>query len=295
MLIEDLGPITETYNVTLSFPLYSMWEPIFCILSAVFGIMTVRIILKRRKIFDAILNSGSTNVSKDSYMRLLCLVIFSMVVHTPLSMWTIIINSTQLEVYPWISWQNTHSNFSSIIYITRFMISIQPHDVAYLSITWWSLPLCGLSFFVFFGFGEAATPYQPLIARCLRSFGIQYSREEENMTKSTILRRPGKALSTESFGLPSMPHFGTVRTSLPTSGQIQTGTFAIDSVITTPQFTFRDAITQGSNETVEEVDKKQNAAQGKATFDVEAQMSRSEQWRHEIPERDSESTEEVTF
>jgi hypothetical protein len=43
-IFEDLGPLTDTYNVTLAFPLFYMWEPILCIMSAVFGVMTVRLI-----------------------------------------------------------------------------------------------------------------------------------------------------------------------------------------------------------------------------------------------------------
>jgi hypothetical protein len=300
-LIEDLGPITDTYNVTLAFPLYFMWEPLFVILSGFFGMMNVRIILKRRKLFDMVLSLGSTNVSKDRYMRLLCLTIWGVVVHTPLATWIIIVNATQYEVFPWISWEDTHSNYGRIEYINRFMLSILPHKVIATSIAWWSLPLCGLSFFVLFGFGEAATPYQPLIAGCLRPFGIQYPREEKK-TKSTkrtwldfILRRPGKPTSKETFGWPTTLPFGTGHL---TSGQTQTGTFAVDSVITVPQFTFQtigDTTTQGSNEVIEEKDKTENVAQMKVTFDVEAQTFTSEQWRHEIPERDPEWTEEVTF
>jgi hypothetical protein len=268
-----------------------MWEPLFVISSAFFGMMNVRIIVKRRKILDVVLSLGSTNVSKDRYMRLLCFTIWGVVVHTPLSMWVIIVNATQYEVFPWISWENTHSNYGRIEYINRFMFSIL-HDVVYTSIAWWSLPLCGFAFFVFFGSGQAATPYQPLIAACLRPFGIQYPREKEKKTKSTkrtwldiILRRPAKPSSKESFGTPSSLRFETSR---PISGQPQIGTFAVESVI-------RDVNTQGSNEIVEEKDKTQNAAQTKVTFDVEAQASTSEQWRHEIPERDPEWTEEVTF
>ena len=135
-LFEDLGPITDTYNVTLAYPLYFMWDPILCISSAFLGIMTIRIILKRRKLFDVILNLGSANVSKDSYMRLLCFTIWGVVVHTPLATWSIIVNATQ-EVAPWISWENTHSNYGRIEYITRFMFSILPHDVVYTSLAWW--------------------------------------------------------------------------------------------------------------------------------------------------------------
>jgi len=269
-----------------------MWDPIFCISSAFFGIMTVKIILKRRKLFNVILNLGSTNVSKDRYMRLLYLAIFSVVVHTPISVRIILINLIEYKVAPWISWEDTHKNSGRIEYIDRFMISILPHQVFYLSMAWWSLPLCGLSFFIFFGFGEAAAPYQPLIARCLRPFSIQYPREKKKKTKSTkrtwldiIFRRPGNPSSKETFGSPSTLRF---ETSVPTPGQRQAGTFAVDSVIII-------AATHGSNQTTEENDKTENAVQTKVTFDVEAQASTSEQWGHEIPERDPEWTEEVTF
>jgi pheromone a factor receptor len=212
-IYEDLGPFPDTSNVTLAYPLYLIWEPIMCITSAIFGVLTVRLILKRRKLLNEVFNSGTTRITQYTYIRLLSIALSSAVIHAPLSTWAIIVTLTEYGIAPWISWENMHSNYGHPEYISRFLFSTQPHEAIYASISWWSLPLCGILFFIFFGFGEAATPYQPLITACLMLFGIQYpgGKEKVKYAKRTrldiIIHRPGKLQVEEGSGLRNIPRF----------------------------------------------------------------------------------------
>ena len=210
---EDLGPSGEIYNVTLAFPLYYMWEPLLCTIIGVFSIMTIRLFLARQKEFDAVLNSGSKNVNKNRYLRLMCLAAALTFFHLPLAIWGLILNGAILPVEPWISWENTHSNYHRIEYTTRFMLSTTPALNIYASIAWWSLVLCGINIFIFFGFGEESTrQYQVMIGVCLKPFGIKYPKERKRRTVEktwldVILCRPGRPVNmTSSNSTSSAPH-----------------------------------------------------------------------------------------
>jgi hypothetical protein len=202
-----------------------MWEPLLCTISAVFSIMTIRLFLTHRKEFDAVLNSGSSNINKDRYLRLLSLAAVGVCIHLPLATWTLILNATSY-VEPWISWEDTHSNYHRIEYITRFMLSTAPANTIYASIAWWSLVLCAVNFFIFFGFGEEATrQYQTMIGACLKPFGIEYPKERKRQTvKKTwldvILCRPGRPVNlTSSAHTSSVPPFASNPTDSRPSGR----------------------------------------------------------------------------
>ncbi|PVG02697.1 STE3-domain-containing protein [Serendipita vermifera] len=179
-IIEDVGPITSTYNVTLAFVLYYPWEPVICLISGVFSVMTIRCILAHRKDLYKALATGSANVSKDRYLRLVWLATVAIIIHLPLASWSIIVNGVKFKVYPWISWEDTHSNYKRIRYFTRFMMSQHPTSVAVFSIGYWAIVLCGINFFIFFGFGEEASQqYRAILAVFLKPFGIEFSTEKK--------------------------------------------------------------------------------------------------------------------
>jgi hypothetical protein len=100
-----------------------MWDPILCIMSAVFGVLTVRLLLKRRKLLNEVFSSGPTKITQYTYTRMIYLALVSAVIHAPLSSWLIIVHATQLEVFPWISRENTYSNYDRIEYINRISFS----------------------------------------------------------------------------------------------------------------------------------------------------------------------------
>jgi hypothetical protein len=202
---EDLGPLAETYNVTLAFPITYIWEPLICAISAVFSIMTIQMFLARQKEFDAVLNCGASNINKDRYLRLLSLAAVGACIHLPLASWLIIINATVIHVSPWISWEDTHSNYHRIEYVDRFMLSTAPANNIYASVSWWSLVLCGINFFIFFGFGEDSTrQYKAVLGTCLKPFGIKYPKE--HIRQTVIPCRPGRPNLT-SFAKPSVSPF----------------------------------------------------------------------------------------
>ncbi|PVG02650.1 STE3-domain-containing protein [Serendipita vermifera] len=219
-VVEDLGPTAQTYNVTLAFAIYYIWEPGICLISAIFSVMTIRLFLAQRKEFDAVLASGSTNINKDRYFRLLWLAATAVVIHLPLASWALIVNATAFTVHPWISWEDTHSNYMRISYFTRFLLSQNRQNVTFYSISYWAVVLCGVNFFIFFGFGEEASKqYKVILGAILRPFGIKYPKEKKRKTiKKTwldvLLRRPGKPINlTSSIVTSTTPQFASNVTS----------------------------------------------------------------------------------
>lgn len=211
---EDLGPVIATFNVTLAFPLFFVWDPLLCIISAVYGVLTIRLFLARRKEFDDIFASGSTNINKDKYLRLLCLAAVSVILHLPLSLWVMLANAIAHLVDPWISWEDTHSDFNRVVYFTRFLISQTPAIVTQMSVAWWAVVLCGFNYFFLFGLGEEALrQYRGFIGIILKPFGIQYPKKRKrNAIQRTwldvILGRPGKSANhSSSAPTSSMPQF----------------------------------------------------------------------------------------
>lgn len=211
---EDMGPMIATYNVDIAFPLFFMWDPLLCLISAVYSLLTIRLFLARRKEFDAVLASGSSNVNKEKYLRLLCLAAVSVVLHLPLSLWVIMVNSTAYTVFPWVSWEVTHSNYERIAYFNRFLVAQTPELVTQWSAVSWSVVLCGFNYFVLFGFGEEAMQqYRGFIGAILKPFGIKYpQKRKRNAIKRTwvdiLLGRPGKPTNLSSSApTSSMPQF----------------------------------------------------------------------------------------
>ncbi|CAG8633101.1 6523_t:CDS:1 [Acaulospora colombiana] len=164
---------------------------------------------------NKVLASGSKSINKDRYLRLLWVAAGAFTIHLPLSSWLIIVRGTAYPVAPWESWEVTHKNFRRIAYFTRFMLSTDRLTVATLSIGYWSLPLCGLIIFTFFGFGEEASKQrETILGAILKPFGIKYPKATPptGVKKSwvdVLLGRPGKPINpNHSFVAPSSPHFG---------------------------------------------------------------------------------------
>lgn len=235
-MIEDFGPTASTYNVTLAYPLYLMWEPLLCVISAIFSALTIRLFLARRKEFDAVLDSGSNNINKDRYLRLLSLAAISICIHLPLALWLVFLNTIVYEVQPWISWEDTHSNWMRIMYVTRFAMQTAPQQAVYMSLTIWPLPLSAFTYFLFFGFGEEASKqYQTIIGAMLRPFGITYPKEKKRQTiKRTwldvLLCRPGRPINlTSSVPTSSIPTFATNPSEHPSRNKPSTRSGATSS------------------------------------------------------------------
>jgi pheromone a factor receptor len=145
-VFEDLGPMVATYNVTVAFPLYYIWEPLVCFISAIYCALTLGHFMKKRAELNKMFEDQSTRVTKSRYTRLLGLCVWSIVVHLPVSCTFIFICAILIPISPWISWEDTQSNWSRIRYFNRIIMDSDAFHVNRIQIT---LAFCFVPFSAF--------------------------------------------------------------------------------------------------------------------------------------------------
>lgn len=199
-LYEDLGPHQTNYNTPVALATYFVFDQIVCIIATIFSFMTVICILKHRKEFNAVISS-SVKINRSRYFQLLSLAAVTVSIHLPFTLWMYVNDIVGYPIHPWISWEDTHSNWMRIAYITRFMLSISPGEKVALSISYWTLPLCGILYFLLFGFGEEAMmQYNAVFDAIRRPFGALFRKvhlQHVNLRRTwldVLLSRPGTSI-----------------------------------------------------------------------------------------------------
>jgi pheromone a factor receptor len=86
-------------------------------------------------------------------MALACV---EMMCTTPLAIFLLVINVTAAPLEPWISWQDTHSNFSRVDMVPSVLWRLNNRAAIGFEFTRWSSPACAIIFFLFFGFAAEA-------------------------------------------------------------------------------------------------------------------------------------------
>jgi hypothetical protein len=68
------------------------------------------------------------------------------------------------EVYPWVSWDDTHWGYSRVFQFPRVVLNKAPVAIVGLETTRWVAVLCVFVFFGFFGFADEAMKNYRLLA-----------------------------------------------------------------------------------------------------------------------------------
>ncbi|KAG8802599.1 a-factor receptor [Serendipita sp. 399] len=171
-VVEDLGPTPTTYLTPVAFTLYFMWDPILCIIAIIFSILTyINVIRHRKEVANMFVSSKRHNAGQ--YYRLLAITLVLTLIHLPLVLRVLIGNAVDYEVYPWISWEDTHSNYMRIQYISRIILGTIPGAVSGLSLAYWAVALCGYIYFALYGTGsESLAQYKRCILYIPRRLGL---------------------------------------------------------------------------------------------------------------------------
>lgn len=91
---------------------------------------------------------------------------------TPLAIFMIWLNTAATPVGPWISWEDTHFNYSHVDEIPAVLWRNTHIRAVAFEFTRWVAPMCGLVFFAFFGFAaEAKKNYRAAFWAVARRFG----------------------------------------------------------------------------------------------------------------------------
>ncbi|KAF8870067.1 fungal pheromone STE3G-protein-coupled receptor [Gymnopilus junonius] len=166
-IFEDAGCFPALYNTLPTFFISSMWPLILGLISAVYCVLTLRLFARRRAEFTQFLSSNTT-LTVSRYFRLMALSMAEICATTPLSIFTIWVNVKANPVQPWISWTDTHFNYSRVEQIPAILWRSDRILSIGIEFTCWVAPVCSFTFFLFFGFAQESRRHYLLMFSWLK-------------------------------------------------------------------------------------------------------------------------------
>nr|BDD37078.1 pheromone receptor [Rhizopogon roseolus] len=154
-IIEEVGCYPDTYNTPPAYALVFAWPMIIGCFSAYYCIRTIIELARRRAQFMEFL-AANKNLNSSRYFRLMGLAGIEVLCTIPLGAFVIYLNAAVSEVYPWISWANTHYDFSRVDQYASIVWRMDNLSVLSIELSRWFLVICAFVFFAFFGFADEA-------------------------------------------------------------------------------------------------------------------------------------------
>jgi pheromone a factor receptor len=193
-IIEDFGCLPATYNTPPAYVLVWSWPLILGIISACYGVLTVRAFMERRKQFKDLMSANSY-LTYSRYWRLIALASVDFCFTIPIAVRTIALAALS-GVHPWISWDNTHGNYSRVVQIPRVLLDQDPALVFSLEIARWAAVICAFVFFGFFGFADEAMKNYRLVASTVtKRFGYTTFSESASMSDPMVKSGAGSQVT----------------------------------------------------------------------------------------------------
>ena len=185
-IFEDFGPYFATAVMPPSFPLFYAWPVAIGTISffycgecpglpSAFGVpclightvTTIYTFYKRHRQFMEIVSSNP-GLSRSRYFRLMAISAVEILGTVPLGTFYIVYN-VKFGVSPWISWADTHSNYSTVNQVAAFIWKNDPSIATGFELFRWSLVLCSFVFFGLFGFADEARQHYRRVYTTLAS------------------------------------------------------------------------------------------------------------------------------
>nr|ACX37087.1 pheromone receptor [Lentinus squarrosulus] len=134
--------------------------------------LTLRTFYIHRLRFNQIVSANSS-LTVSRYLRLIALCSVEMATVTPLTAFSIYINTAGLHIQPWVSWANTHYNFSFVELFPTFVWQAKLASHVAIEMGRWVYPCSSIMFFMLFGFAdEARRFYSATFWRVAKIVGI---------------------------------------------------------------------------------------------------------------------------
>ncbi|KAJ2916369.1 hypothetical protein MD484_g4043, partial [Candolleomyces efflorescens] len=158
-ILGSVGCYPVVYNSIPAYFLYFMWPLVLGAVSFVYSALTLRFFWLRRAQFTQMFN-GNSSFTASRYLRLMLLAIMDMLCTVPLSIFTLYFGVHDVGLRPWISWEDTHFNFSRVVKIQSIVWRSDPNFLVSVEMTRWLPVICAFIFFAMFGFAiEARKAY----------------------------------------------------------------------------------------------------------------------------------------
>lgn len=154
-IFEEIGCYPATFNTPPAYVLVFAWPMVIGCFSAYYCVRTIIELAQRRAQFMEFL-AMNKNLSSSRYFRLMGLAGIEMLCTIPLGAYVLYLNATSEPVYPYISWENVHSDFSRVEQFASVQWRMSGPTVLAIELSRWLLVICAFVFFAFFGFADEA-------------------------------------------------------------------------------------------------------------------------------------------
>ena len=94
---------------------------------------------------------SSPNITTGHYCRLMAVCTVEIVFTVPLGIYSIVLSATDVELIPYVSWENIHKDFSYIGQLPIDVLESTPITAVAIESSRWSYVFCAFVLFVFFG------------------------------------------------------------------------------------------------------------------------------------------------
>ena len=139
--------------------------------------LTLRAFYRRRLEFTQFLSTHSS-LSMSRYIRLMMLALSEMMCTVPISIYSTYISNKGVPLQPWVSWADTHYDFSYVGQVPAVVWRSDPNYRIAVELTRWLFPASAFLFFLLFGFGaEARKNYCATFLRVVKCLGYNSASE----------------------------------------------------------------------------------------------------------------------
>lgn len=161
-IFEDVGCFPFTYRTWVGLVIGSL-PPIFIgLVSAVYAVLSIIAFNKSRSQFNEMLSSHN-NLTSNRYVRLMCLAGVELLFTLPLAIYGTVMNYKDGHM-PNFTWASTHEGFSRVDQIPAIYWRNIKMSAEGLELSRWSVVVCAIIFFGFFGFADEARKHYRLYA-----------------------------------------------------------------------------------------------------------------------------------
>ncbi|KAJ6457107.1 pheromone A receptor-domain-containing protein [Mycena vitilis] len=184
-IFEDIGCLGETFETPVAVVLFHLPPILVGCVSAIYCILSIRSFYRSRVQLKELLSSNN-NLNLNRYVRLMCLASTDLLFTIPLSIWVLWVNVSVVGLSPWVSWADTHSNFSRVVQVPGVFWRADVYTVASLETTRWATVACALLFFGYFGFAdEAMKNYRHYFFTVAKRVGYTHASFGSGVTSSS--------------------------------------------------------------------------------------------------------------
>lgn len=198
-ILQGVGCLPEIYNTPPAYPLVFMWPPLIGCVSFVYAcaypmnlvlraeltveaVLTLLGFLKHRIQFRQVVSSHGAGMTVSRYFRLMLLSISEMVCTIPIGAYSIYINTAGVTLSPWISWANTHAEFSHVEKVPAIFWRQNRAFLISVVMGQWVYVFAAFLFFALFGFAEEARRhYTTIFWWIMKWFGVRPKPKSDKM------------------------------------------------------------------------------------------------------------------